>query len=353
MNNTELVLIDPKEYGLEAVSASKIEQSFAPKVVERDGYISVYENLLTQEITKDVSSQAGELRKKLVKVRTGIADIHKTEKAFYLASGRYVDALKNKITLPIEQMEETLSKIEKHYEGIEKQRIKDLHNTRISLIAPYVDDITGLSFGDMKDDVFEAFLTVKKQAYADKIAAQEKAEKERIEREEKEAAEREAQRIENIRLKEEADRREAEIKAEREEAARKQKELDAKAAAERKAAEDALKIEREKAEAERKRIEGENEAKLKSEREQREKIESELRAKREAEEKAAKEKIESELRAAKEAEKLAKAPIKKQLSVWVDSFQHSESPVDNEVAAEIITKFNAFKNWAKSQIQSL
>jgi len=355
MSETQIVLIDPKEYGLEELKAAQIEQSFAPKIVERNGYVSVYENLLTQEITKEVSIQAGELRKKLVKVRTGVADIHKTEKAFYLASGRYVDALKNKITLPIEQMEEQLASIEKHFENIEKQRIEDLHNSRLAMIMPYVDDTTGLYFGTMQDDVFDAYFAAKKQAHADKIAAELQAEKERIEREEKEAAEREAQRIENIRLKEEADKREAEIKAEREEAARKQKELDDKLAAEKKAADDALRIEREKADAERKRIEAENEAKLAAERAEREKIEAELKAKEDAEKAAAKEKADAEAKAAKEAEKLAKAPIKKQLSVWVDSFEINRTYIDpnNETAKEIIAKFDAFKNWAKTQIESL
>lgn len=353
MSETQIVLIDPKEYGLEELKASQIEQSFAPKLVERNGYVAVYEQLLTKEITKEVSKEAGDLRKKLVKVRTGIADIHKTEKAFYLASGRYVDALKNKLTLPIEQMEEQLTAIEKHYENIEKQRIENLHNERLAMIMPYLDDVTGLSFGSMEQDVFNAYLTAKKQAHADKIAAELKAEQERIEREEKEAAEREAQRIENEKLKKEAEKRESEIKAEREEAARKQKELDDKLAAEKAAADEALRIEREKADAERKRIEAENEAKLAAERAEREKVVAELKAKQEAELKAENERKQAEAKAAKEAEKLAKAPIKKQLTAWVQEFSVPETTIEHTTKTLIEEKFLAFKNWAKTEIEKI
>lgn len=353
MSETQIVLIDPKEYGLEELKASQIEQSFAPKLVERNGYVAVYEQLLTKEITKEVSKEAGDLRKKLVKVRTGIADIHKTEKAFYLASGRYVDALKNKLTLPIEQMEEQLTAIEKHYENIEKQRIENLHNERLAMIMPYLDDVTGLSFGSMEQDVFNAYLTAKKQAHADKIAAELKAEQERIEREEKEAAEREAQRIENERLKKEAEKRESEIKAEREEAARKQKELDDKLAAEKAAADEALRIEREKADAERKRIEAENEAKLAAERAEREKVVAELKAKQEEELKAENERKQAEAKAAKEAEKLAKAPIKKQLTAWVQEFSVPQNTIEHATKTLIEEKFVAFKVWANSEIEKI
>jgi hypothetical protein len=353
MTKTQVVLIDPKEYGLEELKASQIEQSFAPKLVERNGYVAVYEQLLTKEISKEVSKEAGELRKKLVKVRTGIADIHKTEKAFYLASGRYVDALKNKLTLPIEQMEEQLASIEKHFEIIEKKRIQDLHNSRLEMIIPYVDDTTGLSFGTMQDDVFEAYLTAKKQAHADKIAAELKAEQERIEREQKEAAEREAQRLENERLKKEADEREKQIAAERAEAARKQKELDDKLAAEKVAADEALRIEREKADAERKRIEAENEVKLAAERAERERIEAELKAKQDSEIKAAKEKADADAKAAKEAEKLAKAPIKKQLSAWVEEFLIPKSEISHETKFLIEQKFESFRAWAKIEVEKI
>ncbi len=54
-----------------------------------------------------------------------------------------------------------------------------------------------------------------------------------------------------------------------------------------------------------------------------------------------------------EAEKLAKAPIKKQLSTWIDTFNYGLQPVDNELSKEIIRKFEGFKKWAKGEIDKL
>lgn len=59
------------------------------------------------------------------------------------------------------------------------------------------------------------------------------------------------------------------------------------------------------------------------------------------------------LAAAKDAEKLAKEPIKKQMSVWVSSFSIPENEISNETKSAIIEKFEAFKKWAESQIELL
>ena len=53
------------------------------------------------------------------------------------------------------------------------------------------------------------------------------------------------------------------------------------------------------------------------------------------------------------AEKLAKAPIKKQLSVWVESFELPILALENETALSIKNKFEAFKNWANKEIENL
>ena len=97
---SELILVDPKEFSIEEAKAKTIESSFMPKIVEFNGYKKVYQTIIESEISKENCKQAVDLGRKLVKVRTGIAEIHKTEKAYYLAAGRYVDALKNKLTEP-------------------------------------------------------------------------------------------------------------------------------------------------------------------------------------------------------------------------------------------------------------
>lgn len=348
----EIVKLDPKQFGIEESKATVIEQSFLPKVVERDGLISVYENLLTKEIDKTVCEEAATLRKKLVKVRTGIDAIHKTEKAFYLASGRYVDALKNKHTLPIEQMEEKLSEIEKYYENIEKQRISDLQAARELELQPYeVENVQQLALGVMAESVWTAFLSGTKTAYENKKEQERLAEEARQAEIAAEKERIEAQRIENERLRQEA----AEV-------SRLRAEEQAKADAERKAANEMLRIEKEKAEAILKQereeaarlakieadkqaaIQAKAAAELKAANEAAAKIAAELKAKQDAEAKAETDRIAAE-------KKAAKAPVKEKLKVAVSALL-LELP-ESEITADITAKFNGFKQWALTQIESL
>lgn len=205
---------------------------------------------------------------------------------------------------------------------------------RINDVSKYAE-INRIEFENMSDSSFDSFLGGLKSTYEAKIEAELKAEKERIERERLEAERIEKQRIENEILKKEAERREKEIEAER------------KANAEK------LEIERAKAKAESDRIEAENKAMLKIEQDAKLKLEAELKEKKDAEIKAEQERKELELKAQKEAERLAKAPIKKQLTLWVESFAINEPINKNETTLEITEKFNSFKNWAKSKIESL
>lgn len=354
--SAQTTVVDPQEFGIDTNKGLTISQSFAPKIVERDGYVAVYEQLITKELTKEVCKEASDLRKKLVKVRTGIADIHKTEKAFYLASGKYIDALKNKLTLPVEQMEAKLTEIEDYFENLEKERIKNLNDSRIALVLPYVDDATNLKLSDMEEDVFAAYLLTKKNAYEAKVADAKRIEEERIAAIEAEKAEQERIRKENEALKAEAGRKAKELEEERRIAAEKQKAIEdaakaeadrlAKIAAEEKAKQDAI-IAQQKAKADRlaKELQAQKDAAAEAER------------KRLAAEEAERKRIEAEqLAAKKEAENLAKAPIKKQLTVWVDGFTFEQLPktlADNDAAKSIMQKFEAFKNWAKLEIEKL
>lgn len=339
--NTELVKVDPKEFGLDGTQGSTIEQAFMPKIIERDGYAVIYEQLMTKELTKELCNEAGDLRKKLVKVRTGIADIHKTQKAFFLSAGRFVDAWKNKETLPIEQMEKSLESIEKHFEKLESERIEKLESERIIEISKY-SDVFPAGLGRMDETVYVNYLAGLKLAYDERIKAEKEAESERLrlievdkENERLKAIEDDRIRKENAKLKAEADKREKEIEAER------------------KANEQKIAEERSKAKAAADLIEAENNAKLKAEADAKAKLKAELDARELAERNAKMEKEVQERKAKEEADKLAKAPIKKQLSIWVDSFSISEINFEHEKKALINEKFEAFKKWAKNEVESI
>lgn len=231
----------------------------------------------------------------------------------------------------IEEKAEWKANFVKRYEAEQKELRTQ---KRINEVSKYAE-LNRIEFEAMSDESFDSFLSGLKSTYEAKIEAERKAEEERIAKEKADAEAREQQRLENERLKAEAEKREKEIEAER------------------KANEQKLSEERAKAKAEADRIEAENKAKLKAEQEAKAKLEAELQAKKDAELKAENERIELELKAKKDAEKLAKAPIKKQLSIWIDSFSIAKINIENEKKTLIIEKFEAFKKWAKNEIESI
>ena len=322
---TQITTIDPKVYGLEKQDADKIKSGLKAILEEREILEDAFNDVCQLEICEENLSQFKSLRLLIVKNRTqGIEKWHKANKEFYLAGGRFVDAIKNKEIAENVRMEESLMAAEKHFEILEKERIHKLQNERISLISPYVESTMGLDLGNMDADIFDGFLTGTIAKFEARIKAEKEATEKRILEEKAEKERIEAQRIENEKLKADA--------------IEKEKLLQERIAQEEK---------------ERKEKEAEFNRKLKEESDAKAKLEAELKAKIEAEQKAEQVKKDAELKAKIEAEKLAKAPIKKQLLNWVNSFEISKPPVDNEKSKEIYSKFLSFKTWSENNINNI
>jgi len=324
---TEIAKINPAEFGLQEAQVKTIEEAFMPKIIERDGLMQVYETLITEEITPELCVRAKALRLKFVKVRTGIADIHRTQKAFYLAAGRYVDAWKNKETTPVEQVEETLEGIEKYWENIEKERKAKLRAERVTELQKYEVDGSLIMLGEMTDDVWDNYLAGIKLQYENRKAAERKAEEDRLAAIEAEKKRQEEIRLENERLKAEREEMERNQEAER----KKQAAVIAAAEKKRKEAEAAM---LEQAKKDRERIETERQAKEKAEAELRQKREAEARAQKEAEERA----IAEEKARIAEAKKQAAAPDKDKLLKLAEEIKSLPLPeLKTLEAKEIIT----------------
>jgi colicin import membrane protein len=248
---------------------------------------------------------------------------------------------------------------------LESERISKLHFSRLNEVKPYefftanIVDVNAADFGRMEDVVFSDILfklIEAKKAY--------EAEQEKI-------------RLENERLKKEAAKKEKALELERKKADEKlsyrnqklapyiayirdydkvlsltdadfEKELTSL----NKQAMDQIEFEKEqkaKAEAEERRMQEE----LRLNREKQAKLEAELKAREEAEAKAEKERTESEAKAKKEAERLAKAPIKEKLTLWVNGFQIPSTDVNNDTTKDIIEKFELFKKWSIGRIENI
>jgi hypothetical protein len=222
----------------------------------------------------------------------------KTLDSLYLKAKQTMQILTKEIEDNAKWKEETKERFDAEQKELKIQE-------RILKVSKF-SDLNRIEFENMTDETFEMFLAGIENQYNQKIEAEKKAEEERIAKEKADEDAREQQRLENERLKAEAEKREKEIQAER--------------------------------------------AKLKAEAD---KLEAELQAKKDAELKAENERKQAELKAKIEAEKLAKAPVKKQLQNWVNSFEIPSLAIENEKKTSIEQKFEAFKNWALKEVDSI
>lgn len=361
--NTEI--IKASDYGLESKKTKGIEEAFAPKIAERLELAKQYSQIISNEITPELVEKVKILDKGLQKCEKGIFDVHKTQKAFFLAAGRYVDAWKNKETEPIKQMREKCKVVKNHYAEIERERIENLEIERKIELSKFglIEFPAGL--GEMEKGVYDGFSLITKTNF-------EKAEKLRLEKEEADRIAAEKVELYNTRksvliefwdyLKD--DHKSAdfgewptetfeiilnEVKENKQKAiqkAKKQEEENKKLKAEADAREAQIKkerLEREKAE---KKAKDEADEKLKAE----QKAKDEAEAKLKKIEKDKKDAIEADKKAKIEAEK---APLKEKLNIWINSITVGEPPILDETTTDIINKFESFKNWAKKEIEKI
>lgn len=240
---TELIKIDPVEYGLQATDAAQVEAVFLPMIDKMKELESQFNEIALLPIEPTTCKKAKELRLQYVKIRTGSAAIHKTAKEYYRKGGLFVDGWKNAQAFASQQKEQKLEQIELHFENLEKERKEKLKIERLALLAGLCDDPSMYPVSDMSTPAFEQLLTgltVAKQQREDAIR---QAEENRLAKEKADREEQERIRLENERLKKEAEA--AEVERKKQEAARKA--IEEKARKEREAAQ--AKAAKEKADA--------------------------------------------------------------------------------------------------------
>lgn len=374
----QLVLINPKDFEIDDSMASNITSKIVTLKKERDILSQKYLEVMQMDINDPETAKEAKKARLLIRDnRTkGFEAQRVADKKVPLRLGQFIDAVYGSETAENVRMEGALESIEKHAENLEKQRLEELQRERIKLAIPYVhEDFYFPNLSSMDQEVFDAYLQTKKNTFEARIAAEKKAEQERLEREriqslhnerfqlllpmwqfveDKEAnfgiltqeafeyflqskemqkvefeKEQEQIRIENQKLREEAEKKEADAKKEREV-------QEAAMAKERKKAQEAAEKERKEKEA--------LEAQLKKERDE--------KAAEEAKKQAELEKERLRL------ENLSKAGDKAILLDWINaSFPTPKSPNGltsdgNGKLLEIAQKFDGFKKWALTQIES-
>jgi len=238
----EIVKINASDYGLDSTKAQEIEAMFLPMLNKMKKLEKDYNEIIKLPINPETCQKAKELRLQYVRVRTGTAEIHKELKAFYLNGGRFVDGWKNAQLFASQEIEETLKKIENHFEILEAERKAKIKAERITMIQPYVEDVNTFMLGEMTENAFKILFAGAKSQYEARIAAEKKAEEERQAAIKAEQERQEKIRLENIRLQKEAKAKEKQFAAEREKARLEQERIEKERTAERE------KFEKEKAE---------------------------------------------------------------------------------------------------------
>jgi|JI10StandDraft_1071094.scaffolds.fasta_scaffold20266_8 hypothetical protein len=359
-----------KESGLVLTEATEIKGAYLPflsqlqEVVEQAGKINA-------DNPTDIDEKiARELRLKSVKIRTGSEKLKDERKKIYLVKGNLEQASYNVIKNSCLLAEAALEEVEKAREKKEAARKEALRIDRLDMLKPYCDNPEFYPLGEMDESGFNDLLNgMKLQAEAKAKAEQDRLEALRLEEERKqkqiaidkltqerrivllgymyaylgegvlgEMSEEEFEAVKTIAVKDyEAIKKEEQRIKEENEALRKQKEADdAKAKQLAKEANDKLLIEKEKSD----------------------RLAKELKAKQDKEEQDKKDAEAAEKKRIADEKKLAKAPDKDKLNRWVDSFDIADIPtgLSNESGTkglEISNKFDAFKKWAKEQIEVL
>jgi len=343
----QITIINPKEFGLEENKALELTSGLTLILTERETLKNAYIDVIDLDVTEENLATFKELRIKIMKNRTqGIEKWHKEKKEVFLRGGQFVDAIKKSESFENERMETALLEKEKHFENLEKERLKAIHNERIEKLQPFNYEIGNVDFSAMDENMFNAILLGAETNHKAKLEAERLAEEQRLETLRIEAVEKEKQRLEMIELKKQNEIKEKQLKLERIEAAKKEQEAKAKADAEL---------------AEQKRladIEAKKQADIiAKQKAESDKLAAELKAKADAEFKE-KQRIEAENKAKLEAEKkAAKAPDKDKIKKAVNDLVFNVPSLSTKESVEklqlITDKFASFKKWALEQIETI
>lgn len=191
-SGTELIQVNPTEFGIEPQKANEIIGNLPQIRKERAVLEEQYNEIVKMDIdSQETSKKARELRLKVKENRTkGIEVWHKTTKDFFLKGGQFVDAIKRREVAINQRMEESLEEIEKYQEIQEAKKREELKIQRTSELEQYKEYVPfGIELGNLTEEEYKkvfngARLQYEYQIQQEKIAEQQRQEQERKAKEE-------------------------------------------------------------------------------------------------------------------------------------------------------------------------
>ncbi len=210
MNHTLTTLVE--KTGLDEARKQDLLEQFNAFLDQAEEFGKIAMEIKVTDIGQDEDiKRAKEMRVKIGKIRILTEKRRRELKDKSMVEGRAIDSVAKMITGVVEPIETHLKKQEKFIENLAKEHKEKMIAERREKLAPYVDDVSMYTVGDMKSEQFDQLLEtcriakVAKEKEADEAAKKEKADE----------AEREKLRIENETLKKDADAKEAELAVER------------------------------------------------------------------------------------------------------------------------------------------
>ena len=377
------------ESGLQLTDAEQIKQSYTPFFNQLAAIKSDATKINFETPTEIDETIARELRLRTVKIRTGSNQVKDERKKIHLLRGNLEQSAYNLIKSTCELDEERFMQVEKRRELLEKARKAELKKERTEKLLPYCEVAEQLPLGEMNEQAFTDMFNGYKAVHDAKIEAEAKLERERIANEAKQKvfnerkiavapfqqfysveihepltiettdAEFEVLVKSLTKLKFDYDLKQEQIRIENEKLKKDAEAKEKLRIAESEKQQAIMKAEREKADAllesQRKQAAKDKELadkKLAEEKAKTEKLMQEAKEKKDADDKAERERIAAEKKAAKAPDKvrLTKAIEEIPLVIIYGDLKSDES---KKVASDISEKFKSFKVWALSQIETL
>lgn len=181
----ELIKIDtPELNGLEKSKAQKIKETFEPMAVMLSEFETSFNEILNEskkEITNEVTQKAKRLRIDIGSVRIETGKLKDKQKEYIKLEDKAIMGVHNLLVWAVKEKEDKLKDIENFFEIQEQKRLKELQKERVEKISPYLEDAHERQLSSMEDDVWNAYFQSKKKEHEDRIEAERKAELERIE----------------------------------------------------------------------------------------------------------------------------------------------------------------------------
>jgi hypothetical protein len=213
--NNELVAVIEQQ-GLQPSKVDSLMQSFAGYFTEAKKIAGESKSIVVSNETQvEDMNKAREYRLKLKEIRVNADKTREELKSQSLREGNAIQGVFNIIKALIVPVEEYLEKQEKFAEFKEAERLASLYGERVEKLSKYVTDVTLYNIRDMADEVFDNLLAGCKASWEKAREDEAKAEADRLAKIEADRKEQERIRLENDKLRKEAEEKEKALEVER------------------------------------------------------------------------------------------------------------------------------------------